>query len=285
MRYENRQPPEGINITRVNPYTQFFKLLLAATLFLVLLVVALQFLGGFMAKRVPFTYEKQVSDKLGIDLNSAGASPEMIRYLNELAIRVSPGMQLGESVAVDVHYNSENVFNAFATMGGNLVFYRGLLKEIPHENALAMVMAHEIAHINHRDPMAALGGGVTSLIFTSFITGSSGLAERFLNKATTLTSMQFTRSMESAADEAALRGVNALYGHVNGAADLFEVMGDLTGDTNRNPNILERFATTHPLRDDRIGAIVSLAKDNEWTLEGKLTPLPAEFWQWLNVDD
>jgi len=282
MRYENRQPSEGINVTRVNPYTQFLKLFLAATLFLILLVLVLQFFGGAIAKRVPFTYEKQLSETLNIDLGSAGASPEMVQYLNELASRVAPGMQLTESVSVDVFYNSDEVFNAFATIGGNLVFYRGLLNELPHENALAMVMAHEMAHINHRDPITSAGGGVASLIAVSFVTGFSGVAEKYLSATSMLTNTQFTRHMESAADKAALEGVNALYGHVNGASALFEVLGAVGGDNDLVPNWLERFTTTHPLSNDRINAIRNLAIENGWSETGELTPLPADFKRWLN---
>ena len=176
MRYENRQAPEGINVSKVNPFTQFLKLIIAATIMLVLIVVILQFIGGALAKQVPFKYEKQLVDKYDLDLNSPLASPEMIAYLNDLADRVSAGLELDEGISVTVHYNDEAVFNAFATIGGNLLFYRGLLKELPHENALAMVMAHEIAHVNHRDPIASLGGGVSSAIAVSMLTGFSGMA-------------------------------------------------------------------------------------------------------------
>lgn len=284
MRYENRQAPEGINVSRVNPFTQFLKLLIGATLFLVLIVVVLQFVGGAIAKSIPFKYETQLIDKIDIQFGSDDASPEMIAYLNELAARVAPGLELDEGVSVDVHYSNENIFNAFATVGGNLLFYRGLLKQMPHENALAMVMAHEIAHVNHRDPVASLGGGVSSMVAVSMLTGLSGIAERFFTKTYLLTGTQFTRRMESAADRAALGAVNQLYGHVNGAGALFEVMGDVRSDSETIPDWLERFSVTHPLTNDRIVAVSDLALTNGWSTEGELTPLPPRFRHWLNQD-
>lgn len=282
MRYENRQPPEGINVTRVNPYTQFVKLLLGAIFFLVLLVVALQFVGGALAKRVPFSYEKKLSDAVEIDLGSHNASPQVIAYLNDVASRLTPGMELDEGVSIDVHYNEDNVFNAFATIGGNLVFYRALLEALPNENALAMVMAHEIAHVNHRDPVASLGGGVAAVVATSFVLGSSGMAENFLKSTYSVAGTQFTRSMESAADEAALQAVNSLYGHVQGADSLFEVLEAAGGNDQLVPDWLERFTVTHPMTDDRIDNIRSLAAKNGWSATGELTLLPTEFKQWLS---
>lgn len=281
MRYENRQAPEGINTTRVNPFAQLIKLLIAATIMLVLLVMLLQFAGAALAKTIPFKYEKQLTDKYDIELGSANASPEMVAYLNELAARVATGLELAEGVEVSVHYSDEPVFNAFATIGGNLLFYRGLLQELPNENALAMVMAHEIAHVNHRDPIASFGGGVSSMIAVSMLTGFSGMAERFMNKTYLIAGTQFTRSMESAADRAALSAVNQLYGHVNGAGALFEIMGGIKSDSKAIPDWLERFSVTHPLSDDRVSAVNELAQQNNWRQDGELTPLPPAFSQWL----
>lgn len=282
MRYENRQAPEGINVTKVNPLAQFLKLLIAAIILVVILVVVLQFAGSAIAKRIPFKYETQLMDNVDVSLGTVGASPEMVAYLNDLASRVAPGLPLHEDISVKVHYSDENVFNAFATVGGNLLFYRGLLKKMPHENALAMVMAHEMAHVNHRDPVAALGGGVASLVAVSMITGMSGVTDRFFNQTSMLTGTQFTRRMETTADTAALGAVNNLYGHVNGAGALFEVMGGVKGDSEAVPDWLERFAVTHPLSDDRVEAVSSLARKNGWLEEGELTPLPPEFMQWLS---
>jgi len=283
MRYENRQPPEGINVTQVNPVVQFLKLMLGATLCVVLIVVLLQFFGGALARQIPFEYEKKLTDKMGLALGSEEASPQMQAYLNDLAQRVSPGLDLPAGMDVTVHYSEDAVFNAFATVGGNLLFYKGLLEKMPHENALAMVMAHEIAHIKHRDPVSGLGGGVASMVALSMITGSSGVADQFLNQAYLVTGTQFTRDMENDADVAAVKAVNQLYGHVNGAGELFEVMGRVMSDNEQVPDWLEQFLRTHPLNKNRIDVINSIAQQNNWNESGELSPLPEMFNDWLNA--
>ncbi len=284
MRYENRQSPEGINVTKVNPFAQFLKLLAMAAIFVVLLVIVLQFFGGALAKRIPFKYEVQLMDNLDISLSEVEPSAEIVLYLNELAARLASEIPLSEDKQVYVHYNDESVFNAFATIGGNLLFYRGLLEKMPSENALAMVMAHEIAHINHRDPISGLGGGVASMIALSMVTGDTGFAGSLLTQAGTVTVTQFTRGMETAADTAALGAVYRLYGHVNGASSLFEIMGDVQSDNKSVPDWLERFAATHPLSNDRVEAVANTAQRNGWSTEGELTPLPDAFLDWLNIN-
>jgi len=285
MRYENRQPPEGINITEEHPLKQFLKLLLAAAILIVLLITALQFSGAWLAKRLPFSVEQRLMQKIDIPFGDENASPEMVAYLNELAAKVSANLPLPEDMATDVHYSSDNVFNAFATIGGNLLFYRGLLERMPNENALAMVMAHEVAHIMHRDPVAGLGGGLASMTALLLFTGNAGTgaAGQLLSHTGGITSMQFTRGMENAADRAALRAVAETYGHVNGADALFKLIGEQRGD-RVTPEWLDRFMSTHPLDNDRIERITEQASENGWSTEGELTPLPAGFESWLTQD-
>jgi len=283
MRYENRQAPEGINTSNEHPLKQFAKLLLAAVICVVLLVFVLQVIGGSLAKRIPFKYELSAIESANIDFFPRPASQQMQDYLNELAQRIAVAMPLPENIQIDVHYSDEAVFNAYATIGGNVVFYKGLLEKMPNENALAMVMAHEISHVVHRDPIAGLGGGVVSMLALSMITGQSvsGSAGSQLFKAGSLTGAQFTRRMEIAADNAALSAVYNLYGHVNGADTLFEIMDGVRGDSDAVPDWLESFSATHPLSHDRVQAVRQTAAEQGWSLTGNLTPLPFEFDRWL----
>lgn len=284
MDYENRLPPEGINVTRVHPLKQFIQLAIGAVVLVVILVVVLQTTGAVLAKRIPFSFETAVMERLDIPLGQDKQHPEMTAYLNDLANRLSQHMSLPEGMQVTVHYDSDDVFNAFATVGGHLIFYNGLLSRMPNENTLAMVMAHEISHVLHRDPMASLGGGVVSTIALLGLTGNAGtgMAGSVLNNAGMLTSIQFTRKMEVAADQEALQGLYATYGHVAGAARLFELFRENGGEpSSGKPAWLERFLSTHPRDEDRIEQTAEIANREQWPVTGVTTPLPAGFKSWL----
>lgn len=281
MKYENRLPEEGLNTTRVHPLKQFAQLVVAALVLIVVLVFILQLSGSALAKRIPFSFELAVMERLDIDFGNTEDHAEVVAYLNDLAGRLMPHMPIPEDMEIVVHYSPEPVFNAFATVGGNLMFYEGLLSKMPDENTLAMVMAHEISHVLHRDPVASLGGGVVSTLALLGLTGNTGMAGTVLSNAGAITSMQFTRKMEVAADEQAIAAVNALYGHVNGAAYLFELFSSKRGDGSKVPAWMERFVSTHPRDEDRIEQITERADKEGWLLDGELTPLPAGFSQWL----
>ena len=46
--------------------------------------------------------------------------------------------------------------NAFACPGGTIFITKGMLRTVRNEDELAAVLAHEIAHVNHRDGIAAI---------------------------------------------------------------------------------------------------------------------------------
>ena len=283
VQYENRQPDEGINVSRVHPLKQFFLLAAGALVMIVLIVVVLQVSGGWLAKQVPFGFELAVMKELDVDIGDKDEHPEVTLYLNDLAQRVSAHMDLPENMQLTVHYNKQDVFNAFATVGGNLVFYKGLLEAMPNENTLAMVMAHEIAHVLHRDPVASLGGGVASTLALLALTGGAGsnMAGSMLTSAGVITRVQFTRGMEVSADELALLALNSLYGHVNGASALFDMFSESRGPQALPSKVSERFLSTHPRDEDRVSAVQQRANEEGWQLDGELTRLPDGFDRWL----
>lgn len=290
MEYQNRQPKEGINVTRHNPFSHFLKLLAAALVLVVVCVVALNYLGVVLAKHVPFRYETALMEKVEFEFGT-NEPQALVDYLNSLAARLSEHMSIAEDVQFAVHYNSDNVFNAFATLGGNIVFYRELLRNMPNENALAMVMAHEMSHVLHRDALAGASGGVASMLALMMLTGSTNFSGDVLTQTGSLARLRFSREMESAADRAALNAVAELYGHVAGADTLFRVLqsesdsqpaSDEQGDNVENVRSwLSEFSRSHPLDENRIAQIARIAQENKWSLSGELTPLPKAYRQWL----
>ena len=184
------------------------------------------------------------------------------------------------------------MFNAFATLGGNIVFYRELLVQMPHENALAMVMAHEMAHVIHRDALAASSGGVATLLALQMLTGDFGSSGSVFTKTGSLAQLKFGRDMESSADSLALSALAGHYGHVAGADTLFRILTetrageggvatDAAGEGKRVARWLSEFGSSHPLDYNRIDALSTLANEMAWPHEGDLTPLPAAFTLWL----
>jgi len=270
IEYSNPPLPDGINVSRTHPLLDFARLVAALLAITVIAVVVLALVAERLAARVPFEVEQslaaQFSDQLPVP-------NDISRYLQGLADRLTAADPLPPGVKITVHFMDEPTVNAFATLGGHVVVYRGLMEAMPNENALAMVLAHEIAHVRLRHPATSMGRGLAVGLGLSVISAGTGdnLAAQALGSAGLLTGLSFSREQELEADEAGLVSLSALYGHVQGADALFQRMAELLfADEYRVP----AFFSTHPLDEERIYAIQDLAERNRWPSQGELTPFP-----------
>lgn len=275
MSYENRQAPEGINVSKGHPLKEFFTLSVVAAVIIILFFVVLTFLAEYLVQYIPFKIESKLSEpfvqQLKKDQNQNKRQIKIQKYLQDLADKLSAQQKLPKDMVITVHYIDEDVTNAFATIGGHIGFYQGLLKQLPHENALSMVMAHEIAHVKHRDPIVSVGRGLTVMLALASLGGVSNnnLFEGFIGQASQLTTLTFNREQESEADEEAYQTLTKLYGHLIGAADLFEILKQ-----NEDSISVPIFLSTHPLTIDRIKRANVLMQAIPSNNQMAITPLP-----------
>lgn len=167
--------------------------------------------------------------------------------LQKLANQLAPHMGLPEN-SISVYYSQDGTPNAFATFGGNIVMNRGLLERLPNEESVATVLAHEMAHIQHRDPLRGMSRSLLySLVAAMF--GSDTQMQALAN----LEGLRYSRELEYQADAAALDAVQKHYQNAQGAQDLFTVFLQIEQEygTGRRPTWL----STHPATDERMAHI------------------------------
>ena len=282
MDYSNPEIPEGINTSKEHPLKEFFILLTGILAVIIVAVVIISFMAEKLAVYIPYSIEKDLLS--GSDLFVDEDNPELAAYLEELSSKLTAHMDLPEDMEITVHYMNEDVENAFATLGGHVYLYRGLMQLLPNENALSMVVAHEIAHIKHRHPIIALGRGAVIGLFLASIAGFSGdhFVGQIVSDAGIITLLSFNRDQERDADVTALSAVAGHYGHIAGSKDLFETLLKLEEKYPLNP---PEFFRTHPLGAKRIEHIAWLAEKNNWDTEGELTAIPDNILQLLKETD
>jgi beta-barrel assembly-enhancing protease len=276
VKLENRIPDEGINATHENPLREFAWLLGGSIALLVIAVVVVSYSAQWLAPHIPYRYEARLAS--GLEL-AAPPKAEPARAaqaeLQALADRLAARMDLPAGMQVRVGYRDERTVNAFATLGGQTVFFRGLIGKLDSEDALAMVMAHELAHLKYRHPAAALGRGVAVGMLLSVVSADLGrsAAGGALNQAGLLTLLSFNRDQERAADEEALRVIAAEYGHIGGAIDLFAAFATLPGAQRDASLPAIEFLQTHPLTAQRTAAVKAWAATHRVALDGPRRPL------------
>ncbi len=278
MEYSNPKIPEGINTTVENPLKEFFILSIGVLGIIFFAVIVLSLAAEKLAIYIPFKMEQDLIPEMWTQADPETESEtnrQTREYLQSLSNQLADHMPLPEEMEITVHYIEGDTVNAFATIGGHIFIYQGLLDELESENALAMVIAHEMAHIFHRHPIIAMGRGVVIGLLLSAISGASG--DLFVGQVVSETGMiallNFTRDQEREADITALTAVNGLYHHVSGTNDLFRVLMAAHDLDSIEPPL---FLSTHPLTQDRIDGLTQNAHGQGWTTEAKLTPFPQD---------
>ncbi|MEO8038191.1 MAG: M48 family metalloprotease [Betaproteobacteria bacterium] len=271
--YSNPQIPDGINVSHTYPLVDFARLLGGILVVLVATVLLLALLAGRLAKYLPFEAEASIAHRFVGKLAAPGAQP-IAAYLSTLARRLAAAHALPPGMTITVHYRPEDTVNAYATLGGHVVVYDGLLRRLPNENALAMVISHEIAHVRLRHPISSMGRGIMFGIALGVVSSAVGadVVGQALGPAGLLTLLRFSREQESEADAAGLAAVVAVYGHAGGSSDTFRALSKSVSATSRPPEWL----STHPFDETRIAAIEAAARARGWAADGPVTPYPRE---------
>jgi predicted Zn-dependent protease len=280
MQYSNPQIPEGINTSQTHPLKEFF-LLTGGVIAIVfvsfyLLIVSVDFL----ADKIPFAWEQAIPVDALLESETSDVPP----YLESLTQQVAADMALPDGMQVTLHYVNSDTVNAFATLGGHIVLHRGLLQELRSEDALVMVIAHEIAHLKYRHPISSASHSLLAMMLLSLLTSSADdILNRLMGSSGLLTLMKFSRDYEHHADAVAVNVLLGRYGHAQGAVELFDVF-----KARHAGNEPPEFLNTHPLTERRIQRALALAEKQMGLPAGvsasqKAQALPAEFTQWLSA--
>jgi predicted Zn-dependent protease len=263
VKFSPRTPREGINVSDDHPLKEAATLIFGVAAIVALIGVAMIFLVDLVILAVPADTEARVfkswlPDDAGQD-ESGGAMLQKAQALLERLATHNPESPYTFRLAL----NDSDQANAMALPGGLIVVTRGLLDQLESENELAFVLGHEMGHFRHRDHLRALGRGLSISLLLTVVAGTE--AGSFGIRIAGLTLRQFSREQETDADEFALGIVYAEYGHVNQSWRFFE---RLDSEPQRGTGSLIAYFSTHPVTQNRIENIKTLARRNNWPVTG-----------------
>jgi len=276
MRAEDSDPGSLLNSPEPRPVLDFFVQGGIALGLLIALVYGIFAAGLWLGPLIPFSWEKQVSELALRDfpISTQGAEAEARRAtLQRLADALVPFENMPKDQSITINYSADNSVNAFTTLGGNVVVYEGLIQRLPTENALSMVIGHEIGHAKHRDPIRFMSGEQLVKLIVGLATGDSGLAADVVSNIQLLTSLQFSREAEERADIAGLTALEGHYGHVNGYRQTFDALESYLREHGGHDAEPPEFLRDHPDTAIRLAKLEAYAKAHHWSETGPTTPL------------
>jgi predicted Zn-dependent protease len=269
---ENRLPDETVNYSEEHPLKEFAWLLAGVTALVVAAVALAGYFAAELAARLPYAVERELVATY-VEPPGKMDDPELdaaARAMRSLGNRIVAAMDLEPGMEIHFRLSDSPMVNAFATLGGQVFIHRGLIARMPDENTLALVMAHEVAHVKLRHPVRAAGRGVAVSLVLAAVGVSGGSAGELANLAGGVTMLSFSRSQESDADREALAAVQKLYGHAGGPKELFALLGSEGRPDAARVALLQ----THPLSADRISDLDAFARSRSWAADGQRTALP-----------
>lgn len=256
MKYTPKVPDESVNRSHEHPLREVLRLGLAV----LVITTALFFLSGFAVD--------QIVDRLDPD-TGLGLRPQMIEAMTtqfgerldtDAATRTRAlfDQLLAQSGRAPERYHllvlDDDLVNAMALPGGVVVVLRGLLDEVESENELAMVLGHELGHLDNRDHLRAAGRSIILAGLRALIFGNSGaLDAQLIGVPTDAARLQYGRKRELAADQVGLAIVCNLYGHSSGAEDFF------ARHVDRDSSVV--WFDSHPASKLRVDTLRELARE------------------------
>lgn len=251
---------------------RFGYVILGATIAFVLAVVVAIVTADTWLLMISTDSEKRFIDpyiELAEDNLLQSSEPDLQAYVDQVTLNLTAHMDVPTDIQLDVRVIKGEMVNAFTTLGGYIFVTDGLIGALDNENSLAMVLAHEIAHARQRDPLLGTGRGMLIGLLITSLSGSGGSPVAMGDIGSQLMLNMYSREQERTADRLALSALHSLYGHVGGATQLFEVVGD-----EDDPTASIESLSTHPQLEDRIESIETIAAQAGW-LQQAVEPYPA----------
>ena len=272
MHIENPKLDEAKNpnVSHVSATFEISQLLIQLAGWVLILLLLARSFAWALGNYLPYSYEQKYLSSIG---SAMLEDTQDDVKLQTLADQLKAHVHLPEGAHIQVHTNPAKEVNAFATFGGHVVLMQGLLEKAPTEQALSMLLAHEMAHVAHRDPLKAVSQGAMLQVLRSAIFGEQVAVDGGLM----LSMLSYSRDQETAADEAALDAVYAHYGSINGAVEMFDFLANENqADARRNKlsNWLPQWLSTHPDTSQRQAHLRAYAQQKGYSTQGQTLPNP-----------
>ena len=206
--------------------------------------------SGFIAKKIPISFEKNLSKpyfNMLVPKESSCNNDERFKEIESIFNMLTSSVD-DSPYDFNLHIIKSGIINAFALPGGDIVIYSKLIEKTTRPEQLAGVLAHEIQHITNQHGMESLIRDYSLSILISALTGNTNNTKTTLGFAKFLGLMNYSRVNEKEADIKGIKLMKKAKLDPKGMVEFFEILKKNTGDI---PNSLE-YVSTHPQTSDRV---------------------------------
>lgn len=244
--------------------SQLFKLITVVIGFILALSLALPRVVDGLVWAMPPSLEQQLGTVIAPVYESMGTSAPNQVALQKLLDRLVAELPSPQRERTyKLIYVDDGTVNAAAIPGDRVLVFRGLVDQADSENELAMVLGHELGHFANRDHLRGLGQKLLLQLTLGWLMGDVGSLQTIATSGVlALNEAQFSQHQETQADEVGLTLLHRFYGHVAGATDFFERLGQQDKTTID-------WLSSHPAPVQRVEGLRSLIRQRGYQLLAK----------------
>jgi len=188
--------------------------------------------------------------------------PDVKAYVTEISGRILASPEVKKRGIYPYKFeiiHNDSVVNAFATPGGFIYVYTGLLKFIDNEATLAGVLGHEIAHAERRHATQRITKYYGVQIVLSIVLGQnpSQFQQIMANLLTGIGFLKNSRADEKESDEYSLKYLKSTLYYPGAIKFFFEKIGK---ERSSRGGFFDQLLSTHPLPQERIDSVNEMLK-------------------------
>jgi predicted Zn-dependent protease len=219
-------------------------------------------------------HEQIVNDSVNFPLyeNNPEHNEMLVDYIDSLGQLIADGQDDRDDI--EYHFtiiDNDTTVNAFATPGGFIYIYTGLIKEAQYESEIAGVLGHELGHITKRHGVKLLVANNATDFVLDLIVGDSTTLRNVIDLANGLSFLKYSRVNEYEADSLGTEYLISAGLNPTGMQTFLEFLVSYAGVS------FEPLAT-HPDGEKRVEAVEQLISSKDSALlerpnpEKKYTP-------------
>jgi beta-barrel assembly-enhancing protease len=239
------------------PHTRLFgsvgaKLALAAGIIIALLLAAYLWLFPYLGERVAMNFSKETEINMGEQMyKSIAATYKIDAHKTTVINQFYKQLHYNVDYPVQITVVESAEMNAFAIPGGHIVVYDAILERMKTPEELAALLAHEGSHVALRHSLRNIFRSLARKMFLALLIGNdAGIMSVVIGNADELKGLQYSRSLETEADD---NGLQLMVKNQLNPQGMLRLMHLLQKESQgpQTPEILN----THPVFTSRISNI------------------------------
>jgi predicted Zn-dependent protease len=225
------------------------RLALIAGIIVAIFLAAYLWLFPWLGERVAMNFSKEYEISMGEQMyKSIAATYKIDTHKTALLNKFYKQLHYKVDYPIQITVVESNEMNAFAVPGGHIVVYDAILDKMKTPEELAALLAHEGSHVALRHSLRNVFRSLARKTFLALLFGSqSGMIAAAVDHADELKGLQYSRKLETEADDNGLQLMVANHVNPQGMLRLMQLL-EKEGRGPEMPAIL----STHPVFDNRI---------------------------------